>query len=94
LSLLTMPFGFQQSGVILGSLTVFASMAVSYITATFMLEALTIANALNYEKAEENALENEPERRERLRDERKNIEEKVEKGPTDWAQMGSRLMRI
>ncbi|CAJ1404711.1 unnamed protein product [Effrenium voratum] len=83
LSLLTMPFGFQQSGVILGSLTVFASMAVSYITATFMLEALTIANALNYEKAEENALENEPERRERLRDERKNIEEKVEKGISD-----------
>jgi len=57
LSLLTLPFGFAQTGLLLGAVTVLLCMAMSYITATFMLEALTIANALNYEKAEDKAIE-------------------------------------
>jgi len=66
LSLLTMPYGFTKAGLLLGSLIVLGCMVMSYITATFMLEALTIANALNYEKAEEEQIVNDPEVRQSL----------------------------
>lgn len=59
LSLLTMPYGFVNCGLVLGALIVFVCMVISYVTATFMVEALTIANALSYEAAEQQALENE-----------------------------------
>lgn len=52
LSLLTLPYGFSQCGLVLGALILFLCMTMAYITATFMCEALTIANALQYETAE------------------------------------------
>jgi len=73
LSLLTLPFGFAQTGLLLGALTVLLCLVMCFITATFMLEALTIANALNYEKAEDRAI---AERgiRERLHEEKQTFE--------------------
>lgn len=71
LSLLTMPYGFVNCGLVLGALIVFMCMVISYVTATFMVEALTIANALSYEAAEQQALENEgPEFRQTLHEEK------------------------
>eukprot|EP00930_Biecheleria_cincta_P006299 TRINITY_DN107295_c0_g1_i1.p1 TRINITY_DN107295_c0_g1~~TRINITY_DN107295_c0_g1_i1.p1 ORF type:complete len:551 (-),score=97.69 TRINITY_DN107295_c0_g1_i1:73-1692(-) len=71
LSLLTMPYGFVNCGLVLGGLIVFVCMVISYVTATFMVEALTIANALSYEAAEQQALENEgPEFRQNLHEEK------------------------
>lgn len=67
LSLLTLPYCFVQSGLLLGSVTLLGCMAMSFITATFMCEALTIANAFSYERAEANALEEQgPELRQHL----------------------------
>ncbi|CAE8604857.1 unnamed protein product, partial [Polarella glacialis] len=57
LSLLTMPYGFAQCGLLLGFVILLCCMGISFITATFMCEALTIANALTYEKAEASWLE-------------------------------------
>lgn len=71
LSLLTMPYGFVNCGLVLGALIVFMCMVISYVTATFMVEALTIANALSYEAAEQQALEKEgPEFRQNLHEEK------------------------
>lgn len=50
-SLLILPYGFYQTGVVLGVVIVLVCMLFAYITATFMMEALTIANALNFEQA-------------------------------------------
>jgi len=53
LSLLTMPYGFTQSGVVLGGLIVIGCMAISFMTATMTIEALSISNALIYEETED-----------------------------------------
>lgn len=69
LSLLTLPYGFAQAGLLLGALIIMGCMIISFITATFMCEALTIANALEYEAAEKQVLEHQaPEVRQALRD--------------------------
>lgn len=57
LSLLTLPYGFNQAGLLLGAAILFGCMAMAFITATFMCEALTIANALHYEEAEVKTIE-------------------------------------
>jgi len=69
LCLLTLPYGFAQAGLLFGTLFLFVCMLLSYITATFMCEALTIANALMYEKAEREVIETMPCVRERLHEE-------------------------
>lgn len=69
LSLLTLPYGFAKAGLLLGALIVLGSLLISFMTATFMCEALTIANALEYEEAEKEVLEEQsPEVRQHLRD--------------------------
>mmetsp|Transcript_132720 Transcript_132720/g.343433 ORF Transcript_132720/g.343433 Transcript_132720/m.343433 type:complete len:540 (+) Transcript_132720:65-1684(+) len=70
LSLLTLPYGFSQAGLVLGAALLFACMALAFVTATFMCEALTIANALTYEEAERKVIEQKPELRQKLHDER------------------------
>lgn len=72
LSLLTLPYGFGQTGFFMGALLLFGSMALAFVTATFMCEALTIANALTYEEAERQVIEAEPGMRDRLRLQLKN----------------------
>lgn len=57
LSLLTLPFGFQQAGLVLGSLILVGCVGLSFVTMTFMTEALTIANAMTYEQAERETLQ-------------------------------------
>lgn len=52
LSVLTIPLCVQQAGLVLGSLIIFLCMAVCFVTVTFILEALTLANAISYEQAE------------------------------------------
>ncbi len=43
---LSLPKAFSQAGVILGTLLLFMLAFMSYMTATFMIEAMAIANAL------------------------------------------------
>lgn len=69
LSLLTLPYGFGEAGFLLGALIILGCMIISFMTATFMCEALTIANALEYEQAEREVLEEQtPEVRKQLHD--------------------------
>lgn len=39
LSLLTLPYGFAEAGLLLGALIILGSMIISFMTATFMCEA-------------------------------------------------------
>jgi len=66
LSLLTLPYGFSQAGLLLGAVLLFLCMGLAFVTATFMCEALTIANALTYEEAECQVIKNNPELLEEL----------------------------
>ena len=42
---LALPKAFSQAGLVLGTILLFILAAVSYVTATFMVEAMAIANA-------------------------------------------------
>lgn len=60
LTLLTLPCCFDRAGLLLGSALLFACMVMASITATFMCEALTIANALKFEHAVRDSVVNNP----------------------------------
>ena len=42
---LSLPKAFSQAGLVLGALLLFILASVSYVTATYMVEAMAIANA-------------------------------------------------
>lgn len=73
LSLLTLPYGFSQAGILLGSTIVAVCMLFAYITATFMCEALTIANALHYDVALESAVAGDKTLQKSLHDQRQRL---------------------
>ncbi|CAK0839204.1 unnamed protein product, partial [Prorocentrum cordatum] len=73
LSLLTLPYGFSRAGLALGALILFVCMVMAFVTSTFMCEALSIANALQYEAAEVRKLENDPEVLAKIRKEKEEI---------------------